>query len=79
MTLLAVQREVVVVDFVHVVVACLLGKGSVEFLFVQLILGTDHNCIATCQISINKRKTRAISIRATTRKKYARRFAKIKR
>lgn len=56
-------------DFVHVVVACLLGKGSVEFIFVQFVLGTDHNCIATCQISANRRKTKAIRIRGTTRKK----------
>lgn len=36
---------------------CLLGKGAVEFIFVQLILGTDHNRIATCQISV-KEKTK---------------------
>lgn len=31
---------------------CLLGKGAVEFIFVQLVLWADHNCIATCQISV---------------------------
>lgn len=34
-----------------VVVTCLLGKGAIEFVLVQIVLGADHNCIATCQIS----------------------------
>lgn len=35
---------------------CLLGKGAVEFIFVQIVLGADHNCIATCQISAKTRR-----------------------
>lgn len=38
--------------------SCLLGKGAVEFIFVQLVLWADHNCIATCQISAKTNKNR---------------------